>query len=258
MRLTICGSSPAWADPGGACSGYLVSEAGTNLLIDCGNGALAYARKVCSLLELSAVFLTHMHGDHTADLLCLAYALRHGWQRPEPLPVWGPKTMAATLRTLARGACADPNIFDEVFALHVYEATEGGRPAVVQPEHRLTIGALTLTMASVPHSISTVAVDVRADSGARFTLSADCGPNQTLPVLARDTRLLLCEATAADSDSDVHLSGAGAGEIATAANAQSLLLVHYTGELREHLLKQAAATFKGEIDAAYAGLQIEL
>ena len=29
MRLTVLGKSPSWQDAGGACSGYLIEEAGT-------------------------------------------------------------------------------------------------------------------------------------------------------------------------------------------------------------------------------------
>ena len=42
VRLTVIGSSPAWPNPGGACSGYLVEG---RLLLDCGPGVLAKLRE---------------------------------------------------------------------------------------------------------------------------------------------------------------------------------------------------------------------
>ena len=41
MRLTVLGKSPSWQDAGGACSGYLVEEGSTAVLLDCGNGVFA-------------------------------------------------------------------------------------------------------------------------------------------------------------------------------------------------------------------------
>ena len=35
VKLTVLGKSPAWQDAGGACSGYLVQEGSTSVLVDC-------------------------------------------------------------------------------------------------------------------------------------------------------------------------------------------------------------------------------
>ena len=43
VKLTVVGCSPAWPNPGGAQSGYLVNGSG-NLLLDCGPGVLARLR----------------------------------------------------------------------------------------------------------------------------------------------------------------------------------------------------------------------
>ena len=45
MRLTILGKSPAWSDAGGACSGYLVEEGETKVVVDCGNGVFGKLRE---------------------------------------------------------------------------------------------------------------------------------------------------------------------------------------------------------------------
>ncbi len=44
MRLTVLGKSPWWQDADGACSGYLVEEDDTCLLVDCGNGVFGKLR----------------------------------------------------------------------------------------------------------------------------------------------------------------------------------------------------------------------
>ncbi len=52
MRITVLGKSPAWQDAGGACSGYLVEEAGRRLLLDCGNGVFGKLRGVCDFTSV--------------------------------------------------------------------------------------------------------------------------------------------------------------------------------------------------------------
>jgi ribonuclease BN (tRNA processing enzyme) len=46
VRITVLGKSPAWQDADGACSGYLVQDGETILLIDCGSGVFAKLRRV--------------------------------------------------------------------------------------------------------------------------------------------------------------------------------------------------------------------
>ena len=69
MRLTVLGKSPAWQDAGGACSGYLLEEAGTALLIDCGNGVFGKLRERIDYVDVDAVVISHLHADHFLDLV---------------------------------------------------------------------------------------------------------------------------------------------------------------------------------------------
>ena len=77
MRLTVLGKSPAWQDAGGACSGYLVEDAGTALVLDCGNGVFAKLRAARDYTEIDAVLISHLHADHILDLVPFAYALSY-------------------------------------------------------------------------------------------------------------------------------------------------------------------------------------
>ena len=59
MQLTILGNSGPYPAPGGACSGYLLSQGDTHVLLDCGLGVLARLQEHISLGALSALVLTH-------------------------------------------------------------------------------------------------------------------------------------------------------------------------------------------------------
>src|SRR5680860_997994 len=86
MKLTVLGKSPAWQDAGGACSGYLVAEERTTILVDCGNGVFGKLRGCHDYVDVDAIFISHLHADHFMDLVPYAFALTHA-PRQQPVPV---------------------------------------------------------------------------------------------------------------------------------------------------------------------------
>ena len=89
MRLTVLGKSPSWQDAGGACSGYLLQDGDTNVLLDCGNGVFGKLRQFVDYVDVDAVVLSHLHADHFLDLVPYAYALTYApRQQPVPVPPW--------------------------------------------------------------------------------------------------------------------------------------------------------------------------
>src|SRR5215471_11804392 len=77
MRLTVVGSSPAWPNPGGAQSGYLLEGDG-RLLLDCGPGVLGRLREQETWPRIDAIAITHFHLDHFGDLVPWVWGVLHG------------------------------------------------------------------------------------------------------------------------------------------------------------------------------------
>ena len=76
MKLTVLGKYGPY--PNGAntaCSGYLIEQDSTKILVDCGSGVLSRLISAIDINELSAIYLTHLHFDHTSDLLPMGYLL---------------------------------------------------------------------------------------------------------------------------------------------------------------------------------------
>src|SRR5437667_1747956 len=86
MRLTVLGKSPSWQDADGACSGYLIEEEGTAVLLDCGNGVFSKLRRFRDYTTVDAVVISHLHADHFLDLVPFSYALTYA-PRQQPMPV---------------------------------------------------------------------------------------------------------------------------------------------------------------------------
>ncbi len=86
MRLTVLGKSPSWQDADGACSGYLLEEDGSTVLLDCGNGVFSKLRRYRDYTKVDAVVISHLHADHFLDLVPFSYALTYA-PRQQPMPV---------------------------------------------------------------------------------------------------------------------------------------------------------------------------
>jgi ribonuclease BN (tRNA processing enzyme) len=218
MRITVLGKSPAWQDVGGACSGYLVEGGGVRLLLDCGPGVFAKLRAFVSYVDVDAVVISHLHADHVNDLVTFASALRYGTRREVPPRLIAPPGAEAVLARLCQGGSMRPEHISGAFALELYD-----------PAETVAVGGLRVRFRPVPHFIPCNAVEI-AEGHARFTFSADCGPNDALVEFAAGTGLLLVEATLPVPD-EGHLTPFEAGEHAAAAGAARCVLTHFSDQL---------------------------
>ena len=103
---------------------------------------------------------------------------------------------------------------------------------------------MRFTFQDVPHFTETFAIDIASmNGGGRITYGADCSPNEQLVEFARDTDLLIVEATLPRPERTGirgHLTPAEAGEHASRANVKQVLLTHVSDELDELWVRQCA------------------
>ena len=244
----MLGKSPAMPDANGANSGYLVRHDGFTLLLECGSGVFGKLRGVCDPLEVDAVLITHLHGDHVLDLFPFSHALTYGHRQEGRRPeLWAPPESERAFATL--GAIFDvERQISSAFALTEYD-----------PERSLTIGPFSVSFKEVPHYVPAWACDLASDEGRRLTFGADCGPNDAIVELARGTDLLMLEATEGPGPYlggafRGHLTAAEAGELARRAGPGRLLLTHYSDELDAALVRAAGeSAFGGPIELAAEG-----
>lgn len=265
MRITVLGKSPSWQDVGGACSGYLVQDGATTVLVDCGNGVFGKLREHTDYLDVDAVVISHMHADHTLDLVPYAYALTYS-PRQQPLPVGGytgrevparpalhvPPGAGATLRQIC-SAWNCPELVENAFGLHEYE-----------PGGAVAIDGLVFRFGLVPHYIPTFAIRITAGGGTgpSVTYGADCSPNDEIVAFAQGTDLLILEATLARPERSGirgHLTGLEAGDHARRAGVGRLVVTHIPDEIDQQLAREdAERAFGGPTDLAAEGAVFEL
>jgi ribonuclease BN (tRNA processing enzyme) len=239
VRLTVVGCSPAWPNPGGAQSGYLV-EADTRLLLDCGPGVLARLRQSSFWPEVDAIAISHFHLDHWGDLVPWAWGSIFGPGRELERPVlFVPPGGRVYLSGLAEQFGGRPDMFEQAFTVREYA---GGLASKV--------GGLELVPVRVQHyRIETYGFRV-SNTSATLAYSADSGPNGGLVDLARDADLFVCEATLAEGEPEPrgHLNLAEAQAAFAASGARRLLVTHRPHE----------RPVTDDVELAYDGLQLEL
>jgi ribonuclease BN (tRNA processing enzyme) len=240
MRLTILGSSASYAGARRACAGHYLEAGGARVLFDCGNGVVSNLAVIGDPTSLDAVFVTHSHPDHFADLYCLQAALQYSPQGPvSPIPLFAPPGLTDQLKCLLseRGARAFDDAFVEVDLV-------AGEPVF--------LGGLTVTPVLVEHTEPTFGLVAEAE-GLRLGYTADTGLSDGVRRVARGADLLLAEATLPKEYAGTapHLTAAQAGELAREAEAGALVLVHvWPTNDRRASAQEATATFGAPVVVA--------
>ncbi|MEU4118703.1 MBL fold metallo-hydrolase [Kitasatospora sp. NPDC028055] len=243
LRLTVLGSATPYPSADNPCSGYLVTAGGARVWVDAGTGTLGPLQRYVRLDGLDAIWISHLHADHCADLLTAYYgALYADVRLAAPIPLYGPPGIADRLADfLTNSARRSP--VESAFA--VTELSDG---------HRVVVGSgalpLTLTSRAVEHGMPAFAL--RAEAGGRsLVYSGDTAPCAALTELAADCDLLLCEA---EGDDPAHHTAEQAGATAAAARAGRLVVTHVGRALTPaEAVARAASRFAGPVGHADPG-----
>lgn len=216
MKLTILGNNGPYQSAGGACSGYLIEEGNTKILLDCGNGVLGNLFKFAGFEDLDAIILTHLHSDHMSDMMVLRYAVQIKMNLGlinKPLDVYAPPEPADEYNRL--------NIAN-IFNLNA-----------ITGELILNFGNLKLTFGEMKHPVKCFSVAVE-NGEKRFVFSGDTSWNENIIDFSKGSHLIMLDAglLSKDKKSDdvAHLTAKECGIIARDSGAKRLLLTHFWPE----------------------------
>ena len=249
MRLTVLGCSGSLPGPDSPSAGYLVQADGVAVGLDLGNGTLGALQRTLDPFRLDALALSHLHPDHCADVTGLLVYLRYHPLRPDgwrPLPVYGPSETAGRVAAASAASAAELTTLDmsDVFEFRVLDGAT------------VHIGPLEVRAAPVAHPCEAYALRVE-HGGNALVYTGDSGPCDSLTELATGADVLLAEATWTHHPSrpkNLHLSGAQAGQLATAAGVGRLLLTHIAPWTEPSaVLAEARETFDGPVEVVAAG-----
>ncbi|MEV6395495.1 MBL fold metallo-hydrolase [Streptomyces sp. NPDC051907] len=245
LRLTVLGCATPYPSVDNPCSGYLVSGGDTRVWVDAGTGTLAQLQRHVRLDELDAIWISHLHADHSADLLTAYYgAIFADVRLAAPIPLYGPRGIADRLAHFLTNTSTRSPIES---AFDVHELHDG---------HQVRVGALTLSSRAVAHGIPAFALRVEAGDRS-LVYSGDTAPCASLTSLAEGCDVLLCEAESAQPPAEgeqVHHTPEDAGDTASAARAGRLIVTHVGRFLTpQQAVARAAVRFDGPVDYAAPG-----
>jgi ribonuclease Z len=180
----------------------LVEAGPEKLLIDCGRGAtLRLWQLGIPLGSVTAVFLTHLHSDHTVGIPDLWLT---GWlglpfgQRSGPFRVWGPSGTKELMASLGKAYGTDikfriaEGMSDEGVAITAQEITQG----VVYERNGVKVTAF-----EVDHASAKPAFGYRIDYGGHsVVLSGDTRLSENLIRFAKGADLLVHEVASARAE----------------------------------------------------------
>ena len=238
MKLHLLGVNGPYPASNGATSGYLL-EAGDSLFqFDLGSGVLSRLTALMPPEELTALFLTHWHFDHAADLPVLMYRLE---SLGAVLPVYAPADENAALRKIVQAASC-------------FQLSD------VAPGDVLTLGNTEIRVCEARHPVP--AVGYRVSQGGKSL--GYTGDTNTLPGLAdfyRQCDLLLADGLFPRenwAEGKPHLSAELAARLAVDAEVSALVITHLNPAFSPRLLLEEARKIFPAVRLAEAGNVVSL
>ena len=243
MKLTVLGRWGAYPKAGEATSGYLLDTGNHKILLDCGSGVLANLFKHISSEKLDAVFITHFHYDHIADLGCLLYATRIAMgfkRRSSPLSIYA-------------------NNQSSLFSKLTYQDYTKGFE--INPNIILDLDGLKVSFRQTIHDEYNLAMKFKYGNKV-LVYTGDMGFESDFYNFCTGADLLVCETSLFEDEEGLfkgHMTSGQAARLAQKANAKTLLLSHFPHTRNIYdLAAEASKYFDGIIKVAELNKTFEI
>ena len=229
-RITIVGCGEAFDSQRANTS--LLYQGSKVILLDCGyNIPQAFWKISQDPSYLDAIYITHIHADHTFGLPALLLWMRiHG--RSRPLTVFGGVGVGAWLEKLLLLGYPGSYSPDRYFPIHTVE-TIPGEPTV--------FGKCTLDVAQSEHSVRNLSIRITEDNRS-MAYSGDGIPTQATRALFHGVHLLLHESYWLDGTEHGHSCAHDLVPLAVAEKVEKLALIHIGEQEQEAVRAFAAST----------------
>jgi len=249
MELILLGTGTAVPSLARSSSAYLLRISGLNILIDCGAGTVRRLLEAgVSYHDIDLLLLTHLHPDHTADLVPLLFACRyHTDPRVKHLALVGGTGTEKFLRQL-----------NDTFGRHLTSSHYDLTITEIERKGWQWQG-IEFAASPVRHMPGSLAYSIEF-GGRKVSFSGDTGYCTELIELARNSDIFVCESALPDRENpDSHLSPSLAGRIAAEAGVARLVLTHFYPEVEsEPICDQVRNHYSGDITLGQDLMRIEI
>ncbi len=250
MELTILGSGTAALQAHRGPSGYLLNVGNETSLLDGGTGALLKALQTgASYKEIDNLFYTHLHPDHTIDLIPFLFATKNtpGFRRTKKLRIFGPKGFT--------------RFYDKLLEVYGRGMVEVDYDIVISEltETREQLHSFNVRTERMVHQENAIGYRFEAD-GKALVYSGDTDVCDGIIRLAEHADLLVLECSFDDDDKVAgHLTPTEAGRIAAEAGVRRLILTHLYPPFDEATIKmKVEKQFGGAVEIARDLMRIHI
>ena len=253
-QITILGSGTCVPSLTRNPCSFLMQTGENNLLFDCGPGVMRRLLEIgVSIFEISHLFISHFHPDHTGELVSLLFALKY-----PSAPI---QRRHLTL-VAGNGFSAFFNGLKAVYGHWIDLSSD--RFEIVELDtgqadhHRFP--SFTVTSMPVAHRPESLAYRIEDGGGKTLVYSGDTDVCDGLAALAAGADVMICESAFPDNQKiDGHLTPSLAGRIAQSAGVRRLVLTHfYPACDRADIEKQCRSTYNGSVVLAQDLLSFDL
>lgn len=222
---------------------FLLQTEEDNLLFDCGPGVMRRLLETgISIFQISHIFISHFHPDHTGELVSLLFALKY----TSPPPQRRDLTLVA-----GNGFTAFFNGLRAVYG-HWIELPPDRFQIVEldtnQPD-RHSFPSFRVASMPVAHRPESLAYRIEDTAGKSLVYSGDTDVCDNLVELATGADVMICESAFPDGQKTAgHLTPSLAGEIAQSAGVRRLVLTHFYPACDEaDVENQCRSTYNGSV-----------
>jgi len=261
LEVLLIGTGYPRPDPERAGPSTVIIAGDKWFVVDAGRGTtMRIAATDLKYANLRAVFLTHLHSDHTAGLPDLFDTSWQFGRKSVPLDLYGPpgtkKLSGAMLDFFAEDIHLRRDLMEKHPAAGATILTHIVREGQVYDD-----GDVNVTAFTVDHKPVRYAFGYRFESGGHtIVVSGDTRPTENLVRFAKGADILVLEAYLPEHFAKVdtpevaarlksyHTSAEEAGDLAARAGVHTLVLTHLIpGNADETFRQRAAKKFKGTI-----------
>ncbi len=300
--ITVLGTSSMVPTKERNVQAILLEREGELILFDCGEGTQRQMNIAgYSRAKVRKVFLTHWHGDHVSGLIGLIQTIFNS-EYQHTLHIYGPKGTKTRLEHLRKTVDFEHKVSLEVHELHpapeellvafenddykvectpmkhttptiAYSFVEKDRVRIdmekANKKYGLKTGPLagklkrgeTVTFKGKEITPEDVCFTVK---GKKFVVIPDTTLNNSVPIIAEQADLMICEATYGNEHEEKareykHLTAAQASLLAQQAGVKELILTHFSQRYKQvDTLLDEAAVHHPKVRAAFDFMKVQL
>jgi ribonuclease BN (tRNA processing enzyme) len=246
VKVTILGSGTCVPRLDRCASAVLIEIDSVKILIDLGPGTLHRLLQAgVTIFDLTHIFISHFHPDHTAELVPLIFATKYpdGSRRHGRLNVFGGTGFKQFYQGLQSAYGNWIVLPQEQLSLHEIDTLDG---------EVFHLDRVQITARPMNHRPESLGYRIQTPEGRSMVYSGDTDTCPALVDLAHQTDLFICESAFPDElRTTGHLTPSLAAGMAHAAQVKHLVLTHLYPPCDEvDIAKQAASVYKGPVTVA--------